>query len=332
MRLVGSRLLLLLFSIVLGACGGSTAPAASPGQPVSIKVNWTAVTGANGGLWTAVAANYFKDENLTVELTHISSSSRSIEALIAGDVQFGYMDGRNLIESNVAGADIRAVAGITNRLVFSIMASQRIQSPQDLRGKKLGITRPGSSTHTAALQALRGWGLKPKDDVALVNLSEVPNILTALVAGQVDAGVVSPPTNTRAKQAGFRELINLAVEGPPYPSVVVGARASYIAANPDVVRRFVKAHARGTQRFKADKAFAVNAIKTYFGTVDQSVLDDTWEQFSRYLATPPYPRGIEQVIEEVAADNPKAKGAKPEQFINMTFVKALEDSGFFKRP
>jgi NitT/TauT family transport system substrate-binding protein len=247
-------------------------------------------------------------------------------------VQFGYMDGRNLIESNVAGADIRAVAGITNRLVFSIMASQRIQSPQDLRGKKLGITRPGSSTHTAALQALRGWGLKPKDDVALVNLSEVPNILTALVAGQVDAGVVSPPTNTRAKQAGFRELINLAVEGPPYPSVVVGARASYIAANPDVVRRFVKAHARGTQRFKADKAFAVNAIKTYFGTVDQSVLDDTWEQFSRYLATPPYPRGIEQVIEEVAADNPKAKGAKPEQFINMTFVKALEDSGFFKRP
>jgi NitT/TauT family transport system substrate-binding protein len=324
-------LLLLIFAMALGACGGSTAPAASPGQPVSLKVNWTAVTGANGGLWTAVAANYFKDENLTVELIHISSSSRSIEALIGGDAQFGYMDGRNLVESNIAGADIRAITGITNRLVFSVMASPKIQSPQDLKGKKLGITRQGSSTHTAALQALRAWGLKPKDDVALVPLSEVPNILTALVAGQIDAGVVSPPTNTRAKKAGFKELINLAVEGPPYPSVVVGARASYIAANPDVVRRFVKAHARGVQRFKADKAFAVKAIKTYLGTDDQSVLDDTWEQFSRYLATPPYSRGIEQVIEEVAAENPKAKGAKPEQFINMTFVKELEDSGFFKR-
>jgi NitT/TauT family transport system substrate-binding protein len=331
MRVVRSRFLLLVFSVALAACGGSTAPAASTGQPVSIKVNWTAVTGANGGLWTAVAANYFKDENLTVELIHISSSSRSIEALIAGDAQFGYMDGRNLIESNIAGADIRAVTGITNRLVFSVMASPKIQSPQDLKGKKLGITRPGSSTHTAALQALRRWGLKPKDDVALVNLSEVPNILTALVAGQVDAGVVSPPTNTRAKLAGFTELINLAVDGPPYPSVVVGARASYIAANPDVVRRFVKAHARGVRRFQTDKTFAVNAIKSYLGTDDRSVLNDTWEQFSRYLAMPPYSIGIEQVIDEVAAVNPKAKGAKPDQFINMTFVKELEDSGFFKR-
>ncbi len=321
----------LVGAVVLAACGGATAPAASPGQPTALTVNWTAVTGANSGLWTAYEANYFREENLAVQLIHIASSSRTVEALLAGDIQFGNVDGRNLVEAVVNGADIRAVTGVTNRLVFSVMASSRIQSPQDLRGKKLGITRVGSSTHTAALQALRGWGLEPNKDVTLVGLSEVPNILVALSAGQVDAGILSPPTNTRARKAGFRELINLAVDGPSYPSVTVGARASYISANPDVVRRFVKAYARGVQRFKTDKEFGLKAIKGYLGIEDQSVLDDTWEQFSRYLAVPPYVQGVDQVIAEVAAANQKARGSRPEQFVDMTFVKQLDDSGFFKR-
>ncbi len=331
MRVVMSRGLALAVCVILTACGAGTGPAASPGQPIPLKVNWTAVTGANSGLWTAVAAGYFQEENLAVELTNISSSSRSVEALVAGDVQFGNVDGRNLVDAGIGGADIRAVLGITNRLVFSVMASSRIQRPQDLKNKKLGITRLGSSTHTAALQALRGWGLEPNKDVALVGFSEVPNILAALVGGQVDAGVLSPPTNTRAKQAGFKELINLAVDGPPYPSVTVGARAAYIAAHPDVVRKFVRAYAKGVHRFKTDKAFGLKAIQGYLKVDDQSVLEDTWQQFSQYLAAPPYVVGMEQVIAEVAATNDKAKGARPEQFIDMTFVKELDNSGFFKR-
>ena len=321
----------LVSMILLAACGGAPAPATSPGQPIPLRVNWTAVTGANSGLWTAYEAGYFKDEGLAVEMLHLPSSPRTVEALLTGDVQFGNVDGRNLIEAVVSGVDIKAVTGITNRLVFSVMASTKIQAPQDLKGKKLGITRVGSSTHTAALQALKGWGLEPNKDVSLVPLTEVPAILAGLTAGQIDAGILSPPTNTRAKKAGFKELINLAVDGPPYPSVTVGAKGSYIAANPEVVRKFVRAYARGVQRFKTDKTFGMSAIKGYLKVDDQAVLEDTWEQFSKYLAAPPYVVGVEQVIAEVAADNQKARGARPEQFLDMSFVKDLDNSGFFKR-
>jgi len=323
----------VLVLLVLTACGqASPSPAASPStKPVAITVNWTAVTGANSGLWTAYAARYFSEEHLEVELKHIPSSVHSIEALITGDVQFGNVDSRNLVEARVRGADLRAIMGITNRLVFSVMASSKIQSPQDLKGKKLGITRVGSSTHTAALAALQIWGLEANRDVALLPFSEVPNILGALYAGQIDAGVVSPPTNTRAKKAGFKELINLAVDGPAYPSVMIGAKAAYLSAHPDVARRFVRAYARGIHRFKSDKAFGIQAIKSYLKVDDQSVLEDTWEQFNKYLAVPPYVRGIERVIDEVAASEPRARGYKPEQIIDMSFVKELDTSGFFKR-
>lgn len=325
------RNLIVCVAIVLAACGSSPAPTAvTPGAKASLNVAWTAVSGANSGLWTAYEAGYFKDEQLTVELTHITSSSRVIPAIIAGDVQFSTLDGLTLVQSGVTGADVKSVLGVTNRLVFSIMAGSRLQSPQDLKGKTLGITRIGSSTHTAAVQALKLAGLEVKD-VKLIQLSEVPSILAALQAGQIDAGVVSPPTNVRAKKAGFKELVNLAVSGPDYPSVTIGTKGSYLSANQDVVKRFARAYSHGLQRFKSDRKFGEQAINKYLQLDDKTVLADTYDEFSKYLADPPVIKGMETLIAEVAATDPKASGAKPDQFIDLTAVKALESSGFYKK-
>jgi ABC-type nitrate/sulfonate/bicarbonate transport system substrate-binding protein len=147
------------------------------------------------------------------------------------------------------------IAGATNRQVFSLMARPEIKKITDLKGKKIGITRIGSSTHTSALYALGSTGLKPAD-VQLLPLVEVPNIFTALSAGQIDAGVVSPPTKARAKRAGFVELMNIAKEGPEFVSVAVGTSRTYIKTNEDVVRRVARSYAEGIQVFKSNKGAA----------------------------------------------------------------------------
>ncbi len=332
------RPLLAACFFLLAACAPAAAPApsASPSAAASVtpprvalKVNWTALTGANSGLWTAFEAGYFKDENLDVELVNIPSSSRSIAALLAKEVQFGYVDGSNAVQAIAQGASVKLFQSVTNHLVFSIMVSPAIKTPADMKGKRLGITTPGSSTHTAALQALKIWGLSDRD-VTLVPLTEVPNILAALLAGAIDAGSVSPPTNSRAKKAGFAELINLAVDGPDYPSVAIASTTEYIAANPDVVRRFIRAYARGVDRFRKDKDFGTKAIDKYLKLGDQGVLDDTWAQFSRYIEIPPYVKGIDLVLQEAAAANPKAAGLKPDDVFDPRFVKQLDDEGFFR--
>ena len=325
-------------AVLISACAPAAAPAPSASQApaatatpprFSLKVNWTAQTGANSGLWTAFEAGYFNDENLDVELVNIPSSTRSIAALLAKEVQFGNADVGNLVDAVVQGANVKAIQSITNRLVFSVMVRPDIKTPADLKGKKIGITTPGSSTHTAGLQALKLWGLTDRD-VAFVPLTELPNILAALVSGQIDAGVMSPPTNTRAKAAGMAELVNLATDGPNYPSVTVAATGEFIAANPDVVKRFIKAYSRGVVRFKNDKAFGMQAINKYLRLTDTSVLDDTWTQFSKYLEIPPYVKGIESVIADAAARDAKAKNVTPQQVFDETFVKQLDNEGFFK--
>jgi len=291
-----------------------------------VRFNWTAVTGAQSGLFMAQQENLFKKNGLEVELLHIPSSSRGIQAILAGEIAFSFMDGVNAAQANLKGANLALVAGATNRQVFSLMAKPEIKRIADLKGKKIGITRVGSSTHTSALYALGSAGLKPTD-YQILPLVEVPNIFTALSAGQIDAGVMSPPTNSRAKKAGFVELMNIAKEGPEFVSVAIGTSRTYIKANEDIVRRVVRAYAEGVQMFKTNKTAALKMIRNQLKVKEPEIQEDTYNQFRDYLEYPPYVsrKGMEAVLAEIP--DPAAKTAKVDDFLDMRFVAELDKKG-----
>ena len=312
----------LFFSIItiLFAAATARAFAQSP-----VRINWTAVTGAQSGMFMAQQEGLFKKHGIDVELIHIASSSRGIQAILAGEIAFSFMDGVNAAQANLKGANLTLVAGATNRQVFSLMAKPEFKRITDLRGKKIGITRVGSSTHTSALFALNSAGLRT-NDYQLLPLLEVPNIFTALAAGQIDAGIMSPPTNARAKRAGFIELMNVAKEGPEFVSVAVGTSRTYIRANEDVVRRVVRAYAEGVQIFRTNKPAALRMIANQLKVKDPEIQEDTYGQFRDYLEYPPYVsrKGIEAVIAEIADKEPAARNMKPEDLMDMRFVAELD--------
>ena len=320
------RILSLVISLILASL-------ASPAwAQMKARINWTAVTGAQSGMFIAQQEGLFKKNGLEVELIHIPSSSRGIQAILAGEIAFSFMDGSNAAQADLKGANIAFVAGATNRQVFSLMAKPEIKSVSDLRGKKIGITRVGSSTHTSALYALSSAGLKPSD-YQILPLMEVPNIFTAMAAGQIDAGIVSPPTNSRAKKAGFKELVNLAKDGPEYVSVGIGTSRSYIKANEEIVRRVVRSYGEAVYIFKTNKAVALRMFQKYLKVTDPDIQEDTYNQFHEYLEYPPYVnrKGMETVLAELAEKDPAAKAAKPDDFMDMRFVAELDKEGFFKK-
>jgi NitT/TauT family transport system substrate-binding protein len=305
----------------------------APGAPIAVTVIWTAVTGANGPLWTAYEEGYFKQQGLDVTLTNIASTSRAIAAILANEAQFSNTDPSTLVSADAEGGDLRVIAALTNRLVFSVMAQPTINTPQDLKGKSIGITRAGSSTYTAALQALKIWNLQPDSDVTLVPLDQVPSILAGLQANQVAAGVVSPPTSIQAHDAGYKTLIDLAKDGPDFPSVGISTTEAMIQKNPDTVRRFVRGYALGLQRFMTDKQTAMTDMNKYLQLSDQGQLEATWQDFSQYLADPPEvpEAGMQAVIADASIAEPKAAGTAPADYLDMSFVKELEPSGIFSR-
>jgi NitT/TauT family transport system substrate-binding protein len=301
--------------------------------PIRMIANWSAISGVQAVLWIPYETGIFREQGLDVELVNISSTSRVLQGMVAGEVQVASLDPAATILGSVNGVDAVLLLAEANRLIFSVMSQPTLQDPAGLRGKSIGITRIGSSTHTAATVALDLWGLVPDRDVALRQLQEVPAILAALQAGQVEAGVVSAPTNTRARQAGFYELINLATQGPEYPSVAIGALRPWASEHAEALRRFTRAYLLGIHRFKTDKPLAIEVFRKYLQVDDLQVLEDTYAQFSRYIPDVPYvsEAGLGRLIADLAVEEPRLAGRQPSDWLYSQYLRELDDAGFVRQ-
>ena len=320
------KLKLLMLSLMIVLASTTAASAQS-----KIRVNWGAVSGVMSGIWVAYDEGLFKKNGLDVELLHIPSTSRAIQSMLAGEIQFTTADALNSIQAVATGADVVMVCEGINRFVFSLMAKPEIKRMADLKGKKIGITQIGSSTHTATLYVVNKAGLDP-NDYTLLPLVEVPNILTALSAAQIDAGVLSPPTNSRAKKAGLHELLNLAVEGPEYPSTTIASTRRYVKANPDVTRRMVRAMGEALLVFKTNRQIGIKAIQKYSRVNDPDILEDTYNQFRDAFDAIPYVSraGVSSLLTSMGEKDPKVRQLKLDDVMDMHFVAELEKEGYFK--
>jgi len=249
-----------------------------------VRINWTAVTGAQSGMFMAHQEGLFKKNGVDVELIHIPSSSRGIQAILAGEISFSFMDGVNAAQANLKGANLALVAGATNRQVFSLMGKPEFKRIADLKGKKIGITRVGSSTHTSALFALASAGLRT-NDYQLLPLLEVPNIYTALAAGQIDAGVMSPPTNARAKRSA--EGVQLFKNNKPAALKMI--RKQLKVSDPEI------------------QEDTYSQFREYL-------------EYPPYVSR----KGMEAVLAELADKEPGAKNMKSEDLMDMRFVAELD--------
>ncbi len=297
-----------------------------------VRLNWGAISGVMSPIWVAQEEGLFKKHGLDIELIHIASTSKAIQSMVSGEIQFTTADALNSIQAVSAGADVVMVCEGVNRFVFSIMARADLKRVADLKGKKIGITRLGSSTHTAVLYVVNKAGLGA-NDYTLLQLGEVPNILTTLLAAQIDAGALSPPTNSRAKKAGLHELVNLGVDGPEYPSTVIASTRAYVKANPDNTRRMVRALGEGLNVFKTNRQIGIRAIQKYSRLNDADILEDTYGQFRDAFDAIPYvsKAGIASLLASAGEKDAKIRQLRYEDVADMRFVAEAEKEGFFKK-
>jgi ABC-type nitrate/sulfonate/bicarbonate transport system substrate-binding protein len=265
------------------------------------------------------------------DLSNVNASSRVLPALIAGDIDTSTFDVMAGIRAISGGADVVLLAGVTNRQLFSVFARPDIRQPADLAGRTWGITRVGASTDVAAHLALEQWGVSD-DDITFVQLGDVPTIIAALEGGQIDAATLAPPNTLQAKEAGFTELINLAEDGPAFPSVGLAAMRRLVTDRPELAHCYVKGYAVGVKRFREDKDIALAVFRKYLQTDDAKLLETTYAVFKRYLAWPPSipADGLDRVRQVVASkEEPRAAELTDAQIFDSQFVDQLQAEGLF---
>jgi ABC-type nitrate/sulfonate/bicarbonate transport system substrate-binding protein len=208
-----------------------------------------------------------------------------------------------------------------------------LTSVEALKGARIGVSRFGSASDTAARIFLKRQGLNPNTDVSLLQIGGIAETLAAMQSGQIDAGVVSPPVTTQAMRAGFPEIVDIGALGIEYAYNGVAASRSFVRDNTQLVESVLKAMIEGAHRFKTDADFGKATIAQRTKVEDPEILHATWQPFAtQYVRDRPFPTdaGMQTVLDELAPTVDKAKTASPRDFYDDTLLKKLEQSGFFR--
>ncbi|HEX6174221.1 MAG TPA: ABC transporter substrate-binding protein [Candidatus Binatia bacterium] len=300
-------------------------------QPLTrVMSGYAATSGPHAVLWLAREAGLFEKNGLRTDIAYIRSGSTMGQALVAGEIQLAQMGGPAALAAGVAGFDVTMVAVALNTTPIVIMG--KVSKMEELKGKAIGVTRYGSNTDISARFAIRKAGMQPEKDVALIQLEDYAGIMGGIQSGRIAAGALADPFTDHAKKLGYKEIADIAALGLEFPFVGIVTKKTFIKEQPDLVQRFVRAYTESIALYKNNRELAKQVTSKYTGIKDPDILTSTVDFYAPKLASVPYPTigGIRFVLDQVATRDPRAKNFAPETFMDLRFVKQLEDSGFIQ--
>ena len=314
----------LVFVIFLGCWLSSSAQA----QVVKLKAAYSSESSWSLATWVAYDAGLFKKYGLSVDLVLIRSAATITAALIAGETPMIQLGGNGTIQAALQGADTVNVQTLVPIIPQSLVVTADIKSPEDLRGKRLGVSRFGALSDLVIRHYLRKFGLDPAKDVTIIQVGGIPELLAAMKAGAISGGSLSPPVLSAAKKAGFKELGDFESLDYKYPAVAIATTRSFIQRQRSTALNFLRAEIEGIHAIRTQKNFAVNTLKKYMRISDPDILEEGYRYAVRFIQPRPLPTTEETraVLEEL-----KRPDAKPENFMDLSLMQELEKEKFFEK-
>lgn len=300
---------------------GAAAHGAQPGL-IKLTVGYTPITAATLPFFIALEEKLFQKHGLEVVPVFFGGTPLIVSAMMAGEFPIGLTGGAGIISSQLVGSDLTVIGSWLQVLTIDGMAKPEIKSINDLKGKKVAVSRIGASTYFAGLAMLDSRGMKATD-VVFIQAGGNAESFAALANGAVDAAMIGYPFSLKAKQAGFQILFRPTdTEYGLYPNATAAARESWLKEprNRKIAVSFLRAMGEGLHLSKTDAGTSKKALRRYIRVQDEPTLQSTLE----YLQ--PYFSGTLQTSEKAMAnaikflDHPKAKQLDPKQTFNNRYV------------
>ena len=312
-------LLVGLGSLSLRAYGQEKATAAYGG-----------ISGQQAPLWLASDLGLFKKYGLDVEPVFIAGGATRTAALSVGEVQFGVDSAVSPITSAVLGADVTIVATYYNKNPWVFIARPEIRTPQDLKGKKIGVVSLGASNHMSVTTALRHWRIDERG-VTILRAGGTAERLVAMQKGMIDATVVTAQEIGRARKAGLVVLLELVEAGEASPTISIVTTKRVVATRRAIVKQFLKGISEGVYVFRSDREKAIKTLAKWMKTQDGERLQEAYQSHAAKMNFPPFTdlSGVQAVLDFLSRTRPEAGKGKPEELVNEEILRELGREGFF---
>lgn len=321
-------------ALIVGAVLAIWLPIPQPGSAADkINMIYTARVMSQAYPWFAHEAGLFKKYDLEVPMVFVTPGAPAVAAILAGDSEVAITGAAAITRPVVQGnKEPVIIGGIKSLLTHSIIAKPDIKRPEQLKGKRIGVSRIGSNPHYFAVQALRHYGIDSRE-VSYIQAGGAPETLAVLVAQGIDAAVLTVPTDAQALKLGYHYVIYGPDLGIAYAATTVTTRRSIIAKRAPVIGRFMRALAEGAKIMHTDREFMYKVMAKYLRVDDRKLLEASYNVESKALE----PRlaikleGIQSTLDEIAPTEPRAKSVRPQEMVDTRYLDEMEKSGFFEQ-
>ena len=298
-------------------------------QLTKLIAGYGSISSAQFPAWMAKEAGIFRKNGLDVELVFFRGSTTAVMALLARETPISQVTGPPVVSASLRGSDAVMIAGGAVVADYWLMSRSDMKTAEQLKGGSVAVSTFGGQSEFVARIALKKLGLTPVKDVTMVQIGAPPDRLTALQTGKVRAALLNPPDSFVGEKKGFYTLAQLSV---PTQSTGVATTRRFTRENPDVVKKYIRSQVEAVHRIKTDRVAGMNVLVKYLGPQDKEILEKTYEDASNDRKLPPkqYPtlEGIKNILDPLAETDPKAKAAKAEDFVDMSFISELDQSGY----
>ena len=307
---------------------------AQSARPLKLAVS--TATPHNTPLWVARDKKIFDKYGVDVQLIFVMGGALVSQMLAAGEIQIAANAPAALLSLIANGVDISMFLGISNTSPFALITQPNIKTPADLRGKRLGTARFGGSSHVSALIALDYLKLDAKrDNVILMQTGLDPERMAALEQKGLDAAMLQRLATKTMIAKGFTQLLNMNQAKIPYQNTVLASRRDFMAANPKLYDSFVRALIEGYAYVfnKENKQSVKEVLAKNLRLPNVDAAEDFYVEALEELDRKPYPtvEGTRTVIKYVTEQNPKVASVKAERIVDSSWLKKLDDEGFFDK-
>jgi len=295
------------------------------------RAGYSGISGYQVPLWLGVDLGLFKKYGLNLEPILFRGGAESTHALTGGEIQFDVVAPQPHIAADLSGAEIIIIGTYFNKHTYSVIARSGIRSPQELRGKKIGVLSVVGLNQIVVATALRHWGIEEKS-VTLIRAGGSRDRLTALQNGLIDATVVTGAFVDRARAAGMTVLLDLGDLEDSFATVSMMTTRTIQSAKRNLVKGFLQGIGEAIHVFKTDPAIGQKSLAKWMRTQDKAILESAYRSYAPRISFPPFTElaGVQVAVDDLANSRADAKGRKAQEFVNEEVLRELDKQGFFK--
>jgi NitT/TauT family transport system substrate-binding protein len=290
---------------------------------IVLPVTYSATNANMLSLWVGKDAGYFDEQGLDVRMLLIRGGSLAVQLLVTGQSPIGLIGGTSAAHAYLQGnKDVVIISRLQNVMAYTLGAKPEIQKPEDIKGKKLAVSRFGSTSDFVAEYALKHLGLK-KTDVTMIQIGLEGDRLLAMQRGDIALSVFSPIITPVVKKAGMRILLDLEELKVPYLLTGHGTTRSFLEKHRSVAVKFMRGSVMAIKRIKTDRPFAEKVLAKYVRTSDEQAVKTALEHQIKILPDIPYPLedGVRTILEDLARSSPEARNIAPSALIDTSVVR-----------